>query len=272
MSSMKTLKSCQQKYFYRKVAAIKPDPDYVEGDALSFGKAFHKVLEETLHTNWTDKLLTSAMEEFKVEKCERPLLSAMLENYVKTHRASGLKVKKCEFELLITGLYRGFIDFVAQDTHGWWMGDNKTAGRHNPDELLARLHLDEQINLYSKFAPEVARALDMKGPFLGFRYRQSIKSKATTPNGLAKGTPTYDIIVPAEILDPEAAWSSFLESHQLAVEIKNGAAPMKNRGACFEYFKACEFFSSCYGCLASEGNPKITIHTLETLETADLLG
>ena len=272
VSSWGTLETCQTKYWHRKVAETPVDPDHEEGDSLTFGKAFHKVLESTLHTSYNDKLIIAAMTEFNVDRFARPMMTAMLDNYVKVHKASGLKVVKCEFELHIPGLYKGYIDFIAQDSHGWWLGDNKTASSHKPDDLVARLHKDRQINLYSYFAEEVGRALGMKGPFLGFRYRQSIKTKNTTPAGLAKGTPTYDIIIPADSLDPAAAWEDFKDAQKVAVEIKNGIAPRKNLKACFEYFKACEYFSSCHGCLASEGNPKITIHTLESLSNAELLG
>lgn len=269
-SSWKVLKSCEQKYFYNKVLGLEKDEDYEEGDAMGFGKAFHKVLEETLHTSYSDKLILAAMEEFGVDIFSRPLLTAMLDNYVKLHKASGLKVVKCEFKLEIPGLYLGFIDFIAQDKNGFWFGDLKTAGRHDPN-LLPRLHKDTQINLYSRFAPEVAIALDLKGPFLGFRYRQAIKSKAGTPSGLAKGTPTYDIEIPSSILSPEDTWNDFLDGHNRATELFNGEAPKRNYGGCFEYFRFCEHFSKCHGCLSSIGEKRIVIHTVESLTDSELL-
>lgn len=271
VSSMKTLNSCPQKYFYKKVSGTPVDPDHEESDALSFGKAFHKVLEDTLHTNYSDKLILEAMKEFEVSPFSRPLLTAMLDNYVKLHRASGLKVVKCEFEIHIADLYRGFVDFIAVDNGGWWIGDNKTAARFDPS-ITGKLHKDPQVAIYTKFAPFIAEALGLKGIFRGFRYRQSIKSKAATPAGLAKGTPTYDFVIPAAAIDPEAAWSVFLEAHQAAVELSNGGAPRRNYGACMEYFRPCEFFSQCHGNLHSEGNPLITVHTVESLNDSDLLG
>lgn len=269
-SSGKVVMSCQQKYFYNKIAKVDKDADYDEGDAMNLGKAFHKVLEMTLHTQYNDKLILEAMAEFEVDRFARPLLTAMLDNYVKLHRASGLKVVKCEFQI-VTPEYNGFVDFIAQASNGWYIGDNKTASAYKED-IVKRLHLDEQVNLYSYFAEEIGRALDMKGPFLGFRYRQTIKSKAGTPNGLAKGTPTYDIEIPAHMLNPRAAWSAHLERHQIALELHNGVAPKRNLNACMDYFRSCEHWSKCYGRLYSEASPEITIHTLESLESADLLG
>jgi len=262
--------TCQQKYFYNKIAKVAKDSDYEEGDAMNFGKAFHKVLELTLHTSYSDKLILEAMAEFEVDRFSRPLLTAMLDNYVKLHKASGLKVVRCEFQIL-TPEYNGFIDFIAQASNGWYIGDNKTAATYKED-IVKRLHLDEQVNLYSHFAPEIARALEMKGPYLGFRYRQSIKSKAGTPAGLAKGTPTYDIEIPASMLKPEEAWSAHLERHGIAVELHNGVAPKRNLNACMDYFRPCEHWSKCYGRLYSESAPEITIHTLESLTDSELLG
>lgn len=269
-SSGKTIMSCQQKYHYNKIQKLEKDADYEEGDNMNLGKAFHKVLEMTLHTAWNEKLLIAAMEEFGVDRFSRPLLAAMLENYVKLHKASGLKIVRCEFQL-VTPEFNGFIDFIAQAKNGWYLGDNKTAASYK-EEIVKRLHLDEQINLYSYFHKEIAEALKLEGPFLGFRYRQSIKSKGNTPAGLARGTPTYDIEIPAKMLNPKAAWSAHMERHQIAVELHNGIAPKRNLNACMDYFRPCEHWSKCYGRLYSEEMPEITIHTLESLTDSDLLG
>lgn len=269
-SSGKTVMSCQQKYAYNKILKTPKDSDHEEGDALTLGKAFHKVLEETLHESYSDKLIIAAMTEFNVDRFSRPLLTAMLDNYVKLHKASGLKVVKCELQIQ-TPEYNGFIDFIAQGENGWWIGDNKTASAFKAD-IVKRLHLDEQVNLYSYFAEDIASMLKMKGPFLGFRYRQTIKSKAITAAGMAKGTPTYDFEIPASVLNPKAAWAAHLERHQTAVDLHNGVAPTKNLNACMDFFKPCEFWSQCYGRIHSEEATEITTHTLESLESADLLG
>ena len=269
-SSMKTLKSCQQKYFYKKVEKAPVDEDYQEADSLGFGKAFHKVLEDSLHTAASEKAIIAAMEEFGVDKEDKMLLTYMLQNYLKLHKASGLKVVKCELQIS-TPQFVGYVDFIAQDVDGWWLGDNKTASRHDPS-IVSRLHRDYQINLYAYFAEEIGKALDLKGEFKGFRYRQSIKSKAKTVSGLMGGTPTYDIVIEASALEPQKAWSEFLEDQKLAVSLHEGEAPTRNYSACNDYFRPCEYFSRCHGNLASKPNPSVFIHTIETLETEDLLG
>ena len=272
-SSMKTLFSCPAKYAHKKVFNTPMDADYEEADSLGFGKAFHKVLEESLHTNATDKSILNAMEEFNVEKDQKDPLTHMLNNYLKVHKASGLKVIKCELQIA-TPEFIGYIDFIAIDNSGgWWLGDNKTAGRHDPS-ILSRLHRDYQLNLYSHFVDWIQNALpELEGRvFRGFRYRQSIKSKAKTLKGLIEGTPTYDIIVEASALEPKKAWEEFLLAHSVAESLHNGEEARRNYGACNDYFRPCEYFSQCHGNLASQPSKSVFVHTLESLQDDDLLG
>lgn len=268
-SSGNLVNKCQQKYFYYKVANTPKDEDYEESEALGFGKAFHQVLEKTLHNSYNENLILEAMTEHNVDMSEKPLLTAMLDNYIKLHKKSGLSVVRCELPIE-TPVFVGFIDFIAQAENGWWIGDNKTASRHDPN-ILPRLPMDMQLNLYAYFAPEIGRQLEMKGPFLGCRYRQSIKSKAGTAAGLARGTPTYDIEVPLSVMNPSYAWSLHLENQTVAQALHNGLAPTKNFGACYDFFSPCPYFSKCHGDLFSKNSSKVHVHTIESLEDSDLL-
>lgn len=269
-SSMKTALTCARKYWHSKVANTPKDPDYVEPDSLQIGKAFHWVLEQTNHEYSNEILVVKAMNEFNVDPSDKALLTAMLENYLEVHKLSGLKVVKCELKLE-TPNFVGFIDFIAQGENGWWMGDNKTAARHDPS-ILPRLHKDPQLNLYAKFAPKIGETLGLKGEFLGFRYRQTVKSKAKTEKGLKEGTPTYDIIVPYKAMDPDTVWSNFLDVYTLVESLHAGEVAKPNYSACMDYFKPCEYFSQCHGCLHSKGNPAIQVLTKESYEDANLLG
>ena len=266
---MKTALTCQMKYFHNKIAQTPVDADYEESDALSLGKAFHNVLENTMHERYTDALIINAIKEFNVSMEDKPLLAAMLENYVKLHKSSGLKVVKCELKIETTK-YIGYIDFVAQDEDGWWIGDLKTTSRHDPS-ILPRLHRDPQMNLYAHFADDIGRALQMNGPFLGIRYRQSVKSKAKTEKGLKEGCKAYDIVIPANLLETKDTWSNFEDAHRLVEELHSGLAPKPNYNACMEYFSPCQFFSQCHGCLHSEGNKGISVLTTDDYESSDLL-
>lgn len=266
---MKTVLTCQNKYWHAKVAATPKDADYEEGDALTFGKAFHQVLEKTLHNTYTESLIMEAMEEHKVGMEHLALIRAMLENYTQYHKKSGISIVKCELKLE-TPIFLGFIDAIGTSEQGWWIIDLKTAGRHDPS-VIPRLPMDMQLNLYSYFADEIAHHLELKGPFLGCRYRQVIKSKAKTPKGLVDGCQVYDIEVPVSLMQPQFAWSQFLESHQMASELQNGVAPKRNYHACYDYFRPCEYFSQCHGDEFSKSSNKCKVHTLESLNGAELL-
>lgn len=198
-SSMSTVLKCQQKYFHYKVADTPKDADYEESEALGLGKAFHQVLEKTLHQDYNESLMLEAMEEHGVDEDEHMLLEVMLKKYVEYHAKSGLRVVKCEM-MLETPIFRGFIDFIAQAENGWWIGDLKTASRFD-ESLLPRLPKDMQLNLYAYFADELQNALGLKGKFLGCRYRQITKSKAGTLSGLEKGVTVRDIEIPIEMMD-----------------------------------------------------------------------
>ncbi len=266
---MSTVNKCQQKYWHYKVNATKKDEDYEESDALGLGKAFHQVLEKTLHQDYNESLMLEAMEEHGVEDDEHMLLEVMLKKYVDYHKKSGLRIIKCEL-MLETPVFTGFIDFIGQSANGWWIGDLKTAGRFD-ESLLPRLPMDMQLNLYAHFADEIQKALELKGPFLGCRYRQITKSKAGTMSGLEKGVQVRDIEIPYALMNPQFAWNLFLESHQTAIELHNGVAPKRNYGACMDFFRPCEYFSQCHGDLFSKSSQKVKIHTLESINGADLL-
>jgi hypothetical protein len=272
-SSMKLLQSCEQRYHHYKVTNTPKDSDYVESDSLGLGKAFHQVLEKTLHASWNESLLMEAMSDHGVDVEDTQLLQVMLEKYIEFRKASGLTVVKCEFGIE-TSMYTGFIDAIAVDKVSklWWLVDLKTAGRHDPN-LLPQLSKDMQIGLYSYFSPDIELYTpELEGyTFAGFKYSQTIKSKAQSLVGLEKGVKVYEMTVPAELIKNGEAWSLFSEVHDRALELHKGESPRKNYSACFNYFSPCPYFSQCHGVKFSEGNPKVTIETIETLNDKELL-
>lgn len=268
-SSQKTVLSCQTKYWHAKVAETPKDADYEESDALGLGKAFHQVLEKTHHCAYNEALIMEAMEDHKVGMEDKALLTVMLENYTNYHKKSGLVVVKCELKLE-TPIFLGFIDAIGQSEHGWWIIDLKTASRHD-ETLLPRLPMDQQLNLYAHFAEEIANILGLKGPFLGCRYRQVTKSKAKSMSGLKEGCKVYDIEIPASTMNPSLAWSEYLDSHQIALQLHSGVAPKKNFGACYDYFRPCEYFSQCHGDTFTNNKNKCKVHTMDSVTDADLL-
>ena len=272
-SSMKLLQSCEQRYHHYKISSTPKDSDYVESESLGLGKAFHQVLEKTLHASWNESLLMEAMSDHGVDVEDTQLLQVMLEKYVEFRKASGLTVVKCEFGIE-TSMYTGFIDAIAVDKVSklWWLVDLKTAGRHDPN-LLPQLAKDMQIGLYSYFSPDIELYTpELQGyTFAGFKYSQTIKSKAQSLVGLEKGVKVYEMTVPAELIKNGEAWSLFSEVHDRALELHKGESPRKNYSACFNYFSPCPYFSQCHGVKFSEGNPKVIIETIETLNDKELL-
>lgn len=277
VSSYKLLLSCETRYWHHKVANTPKDSDYKEGDFLGLGKAFHQVLEKTLHLSWNEKLLMEAMAEHNVSVEDKPLLEAMLEKYVQYHKASGLKVVHCELHIA-NSTRNLFMDFVAiaydatGKAIGWWIGDLKTTSRHD-ENILSQLSRDPQMNYYSGFADDVHIAVpEVAGlPFLGCRYRQIVKSKATTLKGLQSGVKVFDIEIPVEAMDIAGFNEQFKAVYDRAYDLHNGAVPTKNYGACFSYFSACPNWSHCHGDLFSKAKNKLTVHTLESVQNGELL-
>lgn len=272
-SSLKLLQSCEQRYAHYKVYETPKDKDYVESDSLGLGKAFHAVLEATMHKSWNHDLLAKAMEDNKVDIEDSGLLTVMLEKYVQYRKASGLEVIKCEMAIE-TSMYVGFIDAVAihKPTKTWWLVDLKTAARHDPN-LLPQLSKDMQVGLYSHFVPEIEQyhpELEAY-TFGGFKYCQIIKSKAGTQKGLESGVKVYEMTIPAHLIKEGEAWSVFSDVHDRAVELHHGVVPKKNYSACFNYFQPCPYFSNCHGSLFTVGHKEITVSTIDTYNEKDLL-
>jgi hypothetical protein len=271
-SSMKTLQSCEQKYTHYKILKTSNDPDYEESDALGLGKAFHAVLERTLHQDFNDVLIIEAMTEFKVDASDKSLLTVMLKKYIEFRKASGIKVIKCELPLG-TSMYTGFIDYIAIQGNKWYIGDLKTAARHD-ENILSQLPLDPQLNLYAHFAEDLYIAIPslVGKQFAGCLYSQIIKSKAQTYAGLEKGVKVIETVVPVESMNPELIWSLFNEVHDRARELHKGEAPRKNLASCFNYFSPCSYFSQCHGKTFTDNKKKVKVTTLETFnEIGDLL-
>lgn len=270
-SSMKTLQTCEQKYHHYKIQQTPNDPDYQESDALGLGKAFHAVLERTLHQDYNDALIIEAMVENNVDPSEKDLLTVMLKKYVEFRKASGIKVVKCELPIA-TSSYVGFIDYIAVKGDKWYIGDLKTAGRHD-ENILSQLPLDPQLNLYSHFAEDLYIAVPaiVGKEFAGCLYTQTIKSKAQTANGLDKGVKVFEIEVPASSMNPDLIWSLFNEVHDRARELHKGEAPRKNLSSCFNYFSPCPYFSQCHGKTFTENKAKVKVSTIETLNELENL-
>lgn len=281
-SSQGTLQSCEMEFWHYKVAQTPHDSDYEESDAFGFGKAFHQVLEKSMHNAFHKEHLIEAMDEHKVHAADMGALMAMGKRYLKLHKLSGLKVFKVEFQIE-TKEYVGFIDMLMIDSQGfWWIGDLKTTSRFDEKNLLPRLAKDPQLNIYAFFAGDIARALDLDPEkFMGCRYRAITKPKIVQKGKetveeyaervAEKHVEVYDIEVPKEVMNPLEAWESISESYSRSLQLQAGEVPRKNYKNCISYFKPCRYFSKCHGKTFSEAGNMVKIHTIDSFEGADSL-
>jgi hypothetical protein len=211
------------------------------------------------------------MTEHAVYPSDKDLLTIMLKKYIEFRKASGIKVIKCELPIA-TSEYTGFIDYIAVQGNKFYIGDLKTAARHD-ENILSRLPLDPQLNLYSHFAEDLYIAIPALAgkEFAGCLYSQITKSKAGTIKGLEAGVKVYEIFVPIETMNPDLVWSLFSEVHTRVSELHAGEAPKKNLSACFNYFSPCQYFSQCHGNTFTENKNKVIVSTINTINELETL-
>ena len=266
-SSFSTYMSCARKYYLGKVKRVPIDDDTEEDTlALRYGKAFHKLLEDSMHdvSKVKGSNIKAACAEFELDfETVGPQLVGQLRHYRKIrNQQDGLSVVKCEVQVL-TPTFRGFIDVVFKDKNGWWIGDLKTASSFS-QHLLSKLKTDWQLNLYSYHVKEIAAALNLDPEeFRGCRYLLNVKTKLK--RGAAEtfseysdrceySQAAYDIAVEASEMAPETIYNifsmikveiDFLHKAKKPEVAERRAVP--NFTACTNYFKACEYWSNCHG-------------------------
>ena len=271
-SSASLLQSCSQKYYFHKIAGVAKDTDTLEDEkAFNVGKVFHFVMEKTHHSRTDDigELLKHACKEFDVEN-EMPMLHGMILKYLETHKLSGLKCAKTEFEMSNDN-FIGYIDAILWDenTGEWWVCDLKTAASFS-EITAAQLHDDTQLNLYSYFAEDMARQFSYDPTkFRGCRYRVTTKSKlkqkekenyAQFVGRCYEAVKSYDVIVPIETMCPPKAMARHLRLFAESLKLRDGTAqPLQNFGACGTYFKPCQFWSQCHGSTFTECKARVKI-------------
>lgn len=266
-SSFSLYMGCNRKYYLKKVARVAPDVDAeVDTVQFKFGKALHWILETVQHKTGdvTKRKIDEACDQFGLTKEDHgPHLFALLRHYKKLQQQNGLIPTHYELEIL-TPTYKGYVDVILKDSDGpgWWVGDLKTGSTYSPF-LNARLHMDWQLNLYSKHLDEIAAATGYKPEdFKGCRYlllqKSKLKRKETDnfmsyAERLLKATAGYDIAIPKEELSPDGIYSVFklakveidaLHKMKPALAMKRA---LPNFTCCTSYFKSCEFWAQCHG-------------------------
>lgn len=265
-SSYNMYANCPRKYLHTKVVKTEVDKD-ADVDTFHFrlGKAFHKLLEDSLHdlSRINMDILNAVTEEFGLSEDDGAHLLAMVRNYCRVRKKSGLTVTHAEIEI-VTPIFRGFVDCILKedDGDGWWIGDLKTGSSY--DKFLnARLPSDWQLNLYAYHVDELAALTGFKAKdFKGCRYMLTVKSKLKRKAGdsfkdymmrMDAAITSYEIPVLASELNPKETYSAFKMAHlgisslyKMKRKMAETNAPC-NFNACSSYFKPCEFWSNCHG-------------------------
>lgn len=283
-SSFTKLMDCPRKYAHYKVTKTPKDDDVEEDThALRFGKAFHQLLEDTLHDirKLTKPILNQAVTDHDLlEEDEGDVnsarLVAMFRNYARVRGQTNFKVVVCEFEIA-TPIFYGFVDVVLEDneTGDWWIGDVKTASSQSK-LLEPSLPSDWQLNLYAYHAREIAATFKLPlEKFKGCRYMNCTKPKLVKKRGenwqeymkRCEGSCTYnEFVIPVGLLFPQDTYDQFKMAHAKAKALHKmkgktleKAAP-KNLKQCSSFFKPCEYWSKCHG-------SKVTEMTLEVFSS-----
>jgi hypothetical protein len=262
-SSYSEYTACPRKYFYRKVAKFPIDSDASEDtEAFMIGKTFHKCLEDTKHdlTGYTFQQCVSVGAEFGVEDEDTLLMIfAMLSKYKLVHEKTKLKLVACE-ATVGTPTFYGVIDAVMYDENkeGFWIVDLKTAGSWSENTLItASSHT--QLNIYSRYADEVAAAVGLKDRvFLGCRLRVTTKSrlvkKKTESSSeylarMSAGIRSLDIVIPRETMPVDRISKMHEEAADtiLKATVADESKFSCNFGNCFMYYKPCNYYSRCHG-------------------------
>ena len=238
------------------------DPDYVDNaKAPRVGKAFHEVLEFCHHdkTQLSRSCFGRSFENNGVDDpTEQGLVFGMVQKYLVLHSKSGLAVKGIEIEIGDRNVI-GFVDAILVDENeNWWIVDLKTTAKLN-GSLLSRLSRDPQLNIYSYYRNQIAEICKLDpAKFAGVRYRVTTKAtikrnRNETLMAFAKRVfervESYDIGIPKEDLNPSAVHSHFMEllKEMRSLEKTDEEDVAQNFTYCESYFKACPYWSRCYG-------------------------
>lgn len=273
-SSAQLLANCETKYTHYKVHKTPKDPD-AETDSKPFvvGRVFHKVLEYTLHAKLDTEYLLKCCTEAGLDDVERYRIAAMVLKYIDMYNVLNLACVKCEIEV-VNEYMLGYIDAVFNDVYGnWYIVDLKTASRINSN-LENKLASDEQLNLYTYCKDTVATLLNLdKDKFKGVLYcvvsKPSLKmsSKETPKEFVSRCKENIDACtfeVPFENLIPSETFERHKERYARALELHNGARPLKNLSYCESFFRPCEYYSQCHNSTFTDSKNKIIVRYNKT--------
>lgn len=265
-SSASLLLGCEQKYWHYKVNNTPKDADYDDNQThFAIGKAFHYILEFTLHkhpkevgvtmTQLLDKCVKD--EDILLPQEYRCLVQAMVLTYLREFKETKYEAIATEFSIK-SDYVVGFIDalVVDHDTNLWYILDLKTS-RTFSTGLTARLPRDRQLNLYAYYADQFAKDFDLDvNNFGGCIYSVTTKSQARQKvkesdvdyvTRLMKVTRSKFFVVPIESMAPQEIYEQHMELYERSLQLREGETPRKNFDYCMQYFQPCAWWSQCRG-------------------------
>lgn len=264
-SSGTLLTNCEQRYVYYKVKKVPEDKDASTRDNshFSIGKAFHYILETSMHEKPKKivELLDFCVQDEEIGLLEehRGLVHGLVLQYLRLRKGSKLKAVKCEYSIKDDKII-GFVDLIEADpnTGEWWISDLKTASSFY-DNKIAELPSNQQLNLYASFYKEIADDLGLDPHlFMGCRYLVVTKSKAVQQAKESyadfvsrlvnkKHVKAVFVTIPKELMRIEQTRVEFLELYNKSIALRRGKKPIRNYTYCNAFFKGCEYFSRCHG-------------------------
>jgi len=277
-SSLKLIQNCQQKYVHHKILETPSDSDYTPSDALDVGTIFHRIMEISHHgTKGTlEAAFNKAVEETPCPEGWWQKLHAMIRAYALTHKFSGLMVTALELEIQ-DGEYIGYVDAIMSEPSGnWWIVDLKTTSRFE-DHLLTSLPYDLQMAAYSSRYLKIAQMLTLDpNKFKGCRYRTVTKpgpykmgkneDEQSFIDRMMNNITCTDIEIPKATL--ALMWDEYVQMENEAISKALAFAkgskenpqsvPLKNRNACIEWGKPCQFWSKCHHGVEFSNSKKLT--------------
>lgn len=257
-SSTQKVMTCERQYFLEKVEKAPRDTD-CEEDSLAFrwGKMFHSTLENCKHSRqqFTMKILQDAAREQSLDQKDVFAVYAAVLSYFELHERSKLNMVACEVEIGGADII-GYVDVILADAQGnWWIVDLKTSAQIMP-AMFPRLANDPQLNLYAVYKDDIAKLLGLNPDrFAGVRYRVVGKTRAvmkptdTIESYAHRNMPKcYDIEVLARDMVIDSVKQVYADMLERVKKIRSGEVkPLPNYSKCFEWNRACIFWSRCYG-------------------------
>jgi CRISPR/Cas system-associated exonuclease Cas4 (RecB family) len=279
-SSAQKYMLCRRKYWHYKINRTPADSDAVtDSHAMRFGKAFHDILEKSLHgelihERWSN-ITCDFLQEYRLEAQEDLInLRMCLRKYYDLHEKSKLRVVAVEEEVR-SDVFRGFIDVIFVDVNGYWyICDIKTKARIS-NTLLQALPEDPQLNVYAYFRYIIAEKYKLDpNKFSGFRYRIAVRSNAKCAKSrtaaeneehLEKTTRMFDIAVPFYPGRDKLQYSQYISMREKILRNTGANAFAPNYAACEAFGNPCEYWSQCHGRIFTRANERLAIHTSDTI-------